>query len=430
MSLSTTPDRISQSGNGSTTAFNFPYLTFAQADLVVILKNNASGVETTQILGSQYTISGTLTGGIYLSGCTVNFLTAPIAGQTVIVYRDRSVTQELDLDENGKIPAESLEKQLDKIVTFIQRTKNKLARTIGLKEGYTASFDPSLPNIMVNDGYIKTKSDGSGVEYISQDDLINTINTSSSDFTANRALQSSSSGLAEVSNTTSTELGYVSGVTSAIQTQINGKEPSFSILPISKGGTNSNTALTNSKVIVSTGGALVESATTTTQLSYLDATSSIQTQMNSKIGIFGVVTRTSTYTATTADGTILCSGGAFTINLYTAVGNVGREITIIKTDSSLTNIITVDANSTETIDGALTFKLTTLNDRVLLISNGSNWIVKSHTYSTAPISVGTMTIGATTTSPTIGTTTTNDLSWYREGQNAVIIYGLFHQELR
>lgn len=41
--------------------------------------------------------------------------------------------------------------------------------------------------------------------------------------TASRALQSSGSGFIEVSAVTSTELGYVSGVTSAIQTQLNAK---------------------------------------------------------------------------------------------------------------------------------------------------------------------------------------------------------------
>lgn len=55
------------------------------------------------------------------------------------------------------------------------------------------------------------------------------------------------------------------------------------ILSIARGGTNSGTALVNSRVMVSTGGAIVESATTTIQLSYLDATSSIQTQLNARL---------------------------------------------------------------------------------------------------------------------------------------------------
>lgn len=44
-----------------------------------------------------------------------------------------------------------------------------------------------------------------------------------SDLTASRALTSNSSGKVAVSTVTSTELGYVSGVTSSIQTQLNGK---------------------------------------------------------------------------------------------------------------------------------------------------------------------------------------------------------------
>ena len=43
--------------------------------------------------------------------------------------------------------------------------------------------------------------------------------------TANRALISNGSGKVEVSSVTSTQLGYLSGVTSAIQTQMNGKVP-------------------------------------------------------------------------------------------------------------------------------------------------------------------------------------------------------------
>jgi len=55
------------------------------------------------------------------------------------------------------------------------------------------------------------------------------------------------------------------------------------VVPVAKGGTNSSTALTNNKVVVSTAGAIVESAVTSTTLGYLDATSSVQTQLDAKI---------------------------------------------------------------------------------------------------------------------------------------------------
>lgn len=48
----------------------------------------------------------------------------------------------------------------------------------------------------------------------------------SSDLTASKALVSNANGKIDVSAVTSTELGYVSGVTSAIQTQISAKADS------------------------------------------------------------------------------------------------------------------------------------------------------------------------------------------------------------
>lgn len=49
-----------------------------------------------------------------------------------------------------------------------------------------------------------------------------------SNLTANKAVISNASGKIAESSTTSTEIGYLSGVTSAIQTQLNSKEPTIS----------------------------------------------------------------------------------------------------------------------------------------------------------------------------------------------------------
>lgn len=91
-----------------------------------------------------------------------------------------------------------------------------------------------------------------------------------SGITASRALVSDGSGNLSVSSVTATELGYLSGVTSAIQTQINAKA--------SSGGWPA------SKAIVTDGaGALAASTATATEVSYLSGvTSAIQTQLNAK----------------------------------------------------------------------------------------------------------------------------------------------------
>jgi hypothetical protein len=46
-----------------------------------------------------------------------------------------------------------------------------------------------------------------------------------------------------------TELSYLDGVTSAIQTQLNAKEPTITTLPVTKGGTGTNTAFTAGSVV-------------------------------------------------------------------------------------------------------------------------------------------------------------------------------------
>lgn len=293
MSVSTTTDRVTYTGDASTTAFSFPYVLFADADLKVYLKNNTTGAETLKTITTHYTISGTLTNGVYESGVTVTFLTAPTASETVLIYRDRSVTQDLELDENGKIPSLSLEKQLDKLTTDIQRVKNKLSRSVALKEGFTASFTPDLPAIMVNDGYLKTNTAGDGFEYIEEQDLINTINTSASSFTASRALVSDANGLADVSAVTATELGYLSGVTgqlsgnaqAATLTNKTIDADSNTITNIEnadiKAGANiahnKMAALTaNRAVVTDANGVVSVTATTDTQIGYLSgATSAI-----------------------------------------------------------------------------------------------------------------------------------------------------------
>lgn len=60
--------------------------------------------------------------------------------------------------------------------------------------------------------------------------------------TAARAVVSDGSGFLAVATTTAAEVEFVNGVTSSIQTQIDGKEPTITVLSLAKGGTNKNMA--------------------------------------------------------------------------------------------------------------------------------------------------------------------------------------------
>lgn len=84
----------------------------------------------------------------------------------------------------------------------------------------------------------------------------------------------------------------------------------------------------------------------------------------------GLLAKTADYTLTANDGTITVdsTSAAVTLTLETAVGH-NRIHCFKKTAGS--NTVTIDGNASETIDGSASV---TLTDRVILQSNGTNWI--------------------------------------------------------
>lgn len=90
-------------------------------------------------------------------------------------------------------------------------------------------------------------------------------------------------------------------------------------------------------------------------------------------GGYTVVTRSATNTESATSGTVvvLCTATTnMTINLPTAVGNTAMYI-IKKT--ALGGAVTVDASSTQTIDGGLTVVLTDQYETIAIVSDNANW---------------------------------------------------------
>jgi len=96
---------------------------------------------------------------------------------------------------------------------------------------------------------------------------------------ASRALVLNATGNVVSSTVTSTELGYLSGATSSVQTQLSGKQATIT----GAATTIVSSDLTASRVLVSdASGKVGNSAVSTTTLGFLDATSSVQTQLDGK----------------------------------------------------------------------------------------------------------------------------------------------------
>ena len=151
-----------------------------------------------------------------------------------------------------------------------------------------------------------------------------------SSFTANRAMVSNGSGKITASTTTSTELGYVHGVTSAIQTQLNGKQATIT----GAATTITSSSLTASRALVSnSSGKVAVSSTTSTELGYVHGvTSAIQTQIDNTVKLTGdqTIAGTKTFSSTIA-GSINGNAATVTNGVYTT-GN--QTIAGTKTFSS------------------------------------------------------------------------------------------------
>jgi hypothetical protein len=125
MTVSSSTNRVSYAGNGSTTVFPYTYKIFDQDDLTVILRA-ANGTETVQTITSQYTVSGVGNAG----GGNVTMLTAPASGTTLVILREQDLVQELDIVPNDPFPADSLEGALDKLTFMVQQHEETLGRSL------------------------------------------------------------------------------------------------------------------------------------------------------------------------------------------------------------------------------------------------------------------------------------------------------------
>jgi hypothetical protein len=145
VTVSSTTNRVSYTGNGSTTAFAFSHPFRLTSDLVVTVRTTATGAESLKVEGSDYTVSGTAdsgTGG-YSSG-TVTFTTAPASGTQVHIDRVVTRTQTSDFISGDGIPPASIEGALDKLSLALQELDSRFGRTL-LQPRTAANRDLVLP---------------------------------------------------------------------------------------------------------------------------------------------------------------------------------------------------------------------------------------------------------------------------------------------
>lgn len=140
MTVTSETSRNDYIGNASTIIFPYTFKIFSDADLTVIL-TDTDGVEVTQTLGVDYTVSGALSP----SGGNVTMTVAPPGdgieanSSKLTIRRVLTATQPVDLRSQSKIGAEVLERAHDRAVMLIQQLLDENARSLRLIESEAGS---------------------------------------------------------------------------------------------------------------------------------------------------------------------------------------------------------------------------------------------------------------------------------------------------
>lgn len=158
MSIASTTNRISYTGNGAVDTYSYTFRIFANTDLLVTVRDT-SEVETTLALTTDYTVTGVgdLNGG---SVVLVNSAQAWLDGDgdlksnyVLTIRRRRPLKQETDIRNQGDFYPETHEDVFDHLVMIDQQQQDEIDRSPKLPETISSSdFDPTLPADIVENG--------------------------------------------------------------------------------------------------------------------------------------------------------------------------------------------------------------------------------------------------------------------------------------
>lgn len=143
-------------GNGVTTVFPYTFKIISSADMEV----SVDGVVKT--LTVDYTLSGVGDD----AGGTVTMLAAPATSTSVVRRRNMALTRNTDYQDQGELPASTLDSDLDSAVLMIQQVDEKTDRAMVLPT-YVSGFSTELPTPIAN-YFLRVNSAGTALELASE----------------------------------------------------------------------------------------------------------------------------------------------------------------------------------------------------------------------------------------------------------------------
>ena len=132
MTVSSQTNKVIYIGNGVAKEFAIPFSFLEQEHIKVRQKKNDIQTERTDW---------------EINGGNIVFKTAPESGAEIAIVREVPLTQETDYRENEILPAETLERNFDKLTMQVQQLKEQIDRAVTVDvfdDTQAASLIPSI----------------------------------------------------------------------------------------------------------------------------------------------------------------------------------------------------------------------------------------------------------------------------------------------
>lgn len=155
-------------GNGATVTFPFTFKVFAAGDLVVTEAVTATGVETTLVLTTDYTVSLNADQNASPGG-SITLGVAPSAAQTVTITSGLALLQQTSLANQGGFYPSVINDALDRLTIFAQQLQEQVSRSFKVQLSTSSAITPSVA-VMAN-GILTWDAAGVNLVTIGRDTL-------------------------------------------------------------------------------------------------------------------------------------------------------------------------------------------------------------------------------------------------------------------
>lgn len=152
MSLSSTTNRVRYTAAGTTATYSYTFKVFSSSDLLVTVQHPTTGAETALTLSTDYTVTGVgeSSGGTIVlvdSGqAWINGSSYLTVDWIITISRVMTLSQPLDVRNQGSFYPADYEDALDKKTMQIQQVEKKANTSLRLKETDDHTIDTTIPH--------------------------------------------------------------------------------------------------------------------------------------------------------------------------------------------------------------------------------------------------------------------------------------------